>query len=184
MLHERVAFEVDEAAKAVEIVVEQFLAQLRRQIGLAIVEERGDVVLQRAFAAALVVKKKWLPVAQHHIARLKIPIEKIIVVGGQQELGQAAEIVLQRLFVEGDAGEPQKIILEIVQVPGDGLAIEAGARIAHFVIQIAAGLDLKARQHGHNFAISFHGLRSKMFRRRDFWPRKSKSVVSPRSSSR
>ena len=34
------------------------------------------------------------------------------------------------------------------------------ARIAHFVIQIAAGFDLKARQHGHNFAIGLHGLGS------------------------
>ena len=67
------------SAEAVEIVVEQFLAQLRRQIGLAIVEQRSDVVLQRAFAAALVVEKIRLPAAQHHIARLKIPIEKIIV---------------------------------------------------------------------------------------------------------
>ena len=34
------------------------------------------------------------------------------------------------------------------------------ARIADFVIQIAACLDLKTRQHGHHFAIGFNGLRS------------------------
>jgi hypothetical protein len=46
---------------AVEIVVEQLLAQSRRQIGFAVVEQRRDVVVQRAFAAALVVEKKGWP---------------------------------------------------------------------------------------------------------------------------
>ena len=160
VLHEGFAVNRDETGEAVEIVVEQFLAQLRRQIGLAIEQERRDVVLQRAFAAALVVQKKRLTVAQHDIARLEIPIEKIIVAGGEQKLRQAGEIMLQRLFIEGHAGEPQKIILEIVQIPGDGLAIEAGARIAYFVIQIAASLDLKTRQHSRHFAIRFNRLRS------------------------
>jgi hypothetical protein len=116
--------------------------------------------LQRAFAAALIVQEKWLAVAQHDVARLEIAIEKIIAVGAQQKFRQAAEIVFQRLLVEGNAGQPQKIILEIIQIPGDGLAIEAGARIAHLVIQIAARFDLKARQHGDNFAIGFNGLGS------------------------
>ena len=106
-------------------MVEQLLAQLRRQIGLAVEEQGGDVVLQRALAAALVVEEQRLPVAQHDVARLEIAIEKIIVIGAEQKLGQAAEIVLQRLLVEGNAGQAQKVILEIVQVPGDGLAVEA-----------------------------------------------------------
>ena len=139
--------------------------------------------MQRAFAAALVIQKKWLAVAQHDVARLEIAIEKIIAVGAQQELRQAAEIVFQRLFVEGNAGEPKKIIFEVIQIPGDGLAIEAGARIADFVIQIAAGFDLKARQHGHHFAIGFHHLGRNLLAAR-FCERNSNSVVSPRSSSR
>jgi len=88
------------------------------------------------------------------------PDRESIAVGAQQEPRQVAEINFQRLFVEGDAGEPKKIVLEIIQIPSDGLTIEAGARIAHFVIQIAPGFDLKAWQHGHNLAIGFHGLGS------------------------
>ena len=68
--------------------------------------------------------------------------------------------MLESLLVEGDAGEAQKIVLEIVQIPGDGLAVEAGARIADLVIEVAACLDLKARQHGDDFAIGFDGGRS------------------------
>ena len=64
----------------------------------------------------------------------------------------------QRLLVEGHAGQAQKVVLEIVQVPGDGLAVEARPRIADLVIQIAARLNLKARQHGDDFAIGLNGL--------------------------
>ena len=98
--------------------------------------------------------------AQHDVAGLEITIEEIIAAGVQQEFRQAAEIVFQRLLVEGNAGEPEKVILEIIQIPRDGLAIEAGARIAHFVVQIAARFDLKPRQHGDNFTIGRDGLGS------------------------
>src|SRR5260370_42252285 len=98
-----------------------------------------------------------MAVAHHDVAGLEIPIEKVIAAGAQQQLRKTSEIVLQRLFVEGDAGESEKIILEVIQIPGHGLAVEAGARVARFVIQIAAGFDLKARQQGHNLAIGFNG---------------------------
>ena len=91
---------------------------------------------------------------------MEITIEEIIAAGVQQEFRQAAEIVFQRLLVEGNAGEPEEVILEIIQIPCDGLAIEAGARIAHFVVQIAARFDLKPRQHGDNFTIGGDGLGS------------------------
>src|ERR1035441_11078595 len=108
----------------------------------------------------MVIQEKGIAAEQHDIARLEIAIEKVIPAGAQQELRQAPKIVFQRLFIEGDAGEPKKIVLKIIQVPGDGLAIEAGTRIAHFVIQIAASFDLKAWQHGHNLAVGFNRLGS------------------------
>ena len=101
-----------------------------------------------------------------------------------RNLVRRREIDFERLLVEGNAGQAQKVVLEIVQVPGDGLAIEARARIADLVIQIAAGLDLKARQHGDDFAIGLDDRRARWRRRRDCALRNSKSVVSPRSSSR
>ena len=58
------------------------------------------------------------------------------------------------MFVEGNAREPEKIILEVVQIPRDGLAVETGDRIANVVIQIAPGFHLEARQHRDHFAIS------------------------------
>ena len=81
--HEHFAFERDEPGKIFEIVIEQMLTQFRRQIGFGIVQQRSDVVLQGAFAAALVVHEKWTSVTQQNVARLKIPIQKIIAAGAE-----------------------------------------------------------------------------------------------------
>lgn len=77
----------------------------------------------------------------------------------QQKAGEPPEIILQRLFVERHSRQAQKIIFEIIQVPGDRLAIEAGARIAHLVVQIAPGFNLKTRQYSHRLAVCLHRLR-------------------------
>ena len=65
-------------ASASEIMIEQLLPQLRRQIGLGVVQERSNVVLQRALAPALIIEEKRLAVAQHDVSRLEIAIQKVI----------------------------------------------------------------------------------------------------------
>ena len=47
--------------QSIQIVIEQLLAQLRRQVGLGVEQQRRDVILQRAFAPALVVEKERTP---------------------------------------------------------------------------------------------------------------------------
>src|SRR5580704_16844376 len=56
--HEHFAIQLNETGESIEIVIEQLLAQLRRQISFGIVQERRDVILQRASSATLVVQKK------------------------------------------------------------------------------------------------------------------------------
>src|SRR6267143_99681 len=120
-------------------------------------------VLQSAFAAALIIHKKGIAVAQQDVAGLEVAVEKVIARSAQQKFREAAKIVLQGLFVEGDAGETEEIIFEIVQIPRDGLAIEAGDGIADTVVQITAVFELKAGQHGDHFAIGFDDWRSNVF---------------------
>ena len=139
------AIEGDETAQRVKIMIEKLLAEVGWEIGLGVIQERGNVILQSAFAATLIVDEIRIAVAQKDVAGLKVAIEKIIARGAEKEFGEAAEVVFQSLFIEGDAGEAKKIVFEIVQVPGDGLAVETGDGIADLVIQIAASFDLKAR---------------------------------------
>src|SRR5437764_5840704 len=60
------------------------------------------------------------------------------------------------MLVKRNARKAQKIVLEVVQVPGDGLAIEARGGITDAVVQIAGGFDLEAREDSNDFAVGFH----------------------------
>ena len=52
----------------------------------------------------------------------------------------------------------QKVVFEVIQVPGDGLAVKTGIGIADGVVQVAARFDLEAREDGDNFAVGLdHG---------------------------
>src|SRR5690348_7790200 len=75
VLHEHVALDCDETGKLIQIMIEQVLANLWRQIGLSVVQKGSGIVLQRAFAASLIVHKKRLTIAKHDVARLEIAIE-------------------------------------------------------------------------------------------------------------
>ncbi len=68
VLHEYLALKLDEISDPIDIVIEQFLAEPRWQIRLSIVQKRSDIILQRAFATALIVQENWIALAQHHIA--------------------------------------------------------------------------------------------------------------------
>src|SRR5260370_15858399 len=96
---ERLAVKLYVMTKRVEIVIEQILAHFRWQISLGIKQQRRNVILQRAFARALVINEKRLAVTQQNVARLKIPVKEIITRRAQQEFRQAAEIAFQRLLV-------------------------------------------------------------------------------------
>ncbi len=152
------AIDGDEFFEGSKIVKVELLAKLRGEIGFGVVKKRGEVVLQGAFAATLVVDEIGLAVTEEDVARLEIAVEKIITRGAKQEIGEPAEIVFEGVLVERNAGETQKVIFEIVEVPSDGLAIEASDGIADAVIEIAAGFDLKAWQDGYDFAIGFDNL--------------------------
>src|SRR6266850_6169284 len=111
------AVQLDEAGKPVEIVIEELLTELGRQVGLGVVQERGDVVLQSALASALIIHKKGIAVAQQDVAGLEVAVEKVIARSAQKKFRQTAEIVFEGLFVEGDAGEAEEIVFEVIQIP-------------------------------------------------------------------
>src|SRR5207244_4527297 len=70
--------------------------------------------------------------------------------------GETVEVAFERMLVKRNARKAQKIVLEVVQVPGDGLAIEARGGITDAVVQIAGGFDLEAREDSNDFAVGFH----------------------------
>src|SRR5579862_8938703 len=128
------AIEVNVVRKPVEIMIQQLLAEFRRQVCLGIEQERGNVILQRTLASALVVHKIGLPIAQHDVSGLKVTIQKVVARSLEQKIAQQTKIFLESAFAKRNTGKPQKIIFEIVQVPGNGLLVEAANGIASAVI--------------------------------------------------
>src|ERR1700674_3383796 len=112
-----------------DIKIEQLLTQLRRKIGLRIVEQGSDVVLKCPLAPSLIVEKKRLPISQHHVPRLEIAIHEIIAIRAQQEIRQRIEVVFKRLLIERNPSQPQEIIFEVIQVPRNRLPVKASSRI-------------------------------------------------------
>src|SRR5262249_4059927 len=132
--------------------------KIRREIGFGVEEQRSDVVLECAFASALIVDEMRFAVAQQNVAGLKVAVEEKIAWRAEQEFGEAAKVGFESVFVEGNAREAQKVVLEIVQVPGDGLLIEAGGGVALRIVEVAAGFDLETRENGDDFAVGVdHG---------------------------
>src|SRR5437879_2898501 len=79
------AIEGDETAQRVKIMIEKLLAEVGWEIGLGVIQERGNVILQSAFAATLIVDEIRIAVAQKDVAGLKVAIEKIIARGAEKE---------------------------------------------------------------------------------------------------
>src|SRR5688572_7416756 len=124
-------------------MIEELAADVGRQIRFRVVQERSDVVMKRAFSSALIVDEEGLRVPEHDVARLEIPIKKVAAVRAQQKVREPREVILESLLVERNSCQTQEIIFEVIQVPCNRLPVEAVARIADAVIEIASGLDLK-----------------------------------------
>src|SRR5207302_3923558 len=102
---ESLAIERDEPGEGVEIVIEKLLAKVGREIGFGVIQKRCDVVLQSAFAAALIVDEKRIAGAQENVAGLEVAIQKVIARSAEKEFGEAAEVVFEGLLIEGNSGE-------------------------------------------------------------------------------
>src|SRR6476660_4442282 len=136
-------------------MIEQLLAEFWGQVGFSVVEEGSDVVLQSPFAAALVIEEVQAALVQHDVARLKIAVHEVVVRSGEQKFCEPRKIVFEGLLAERNSRQPQEIVFEIVQVPGDRLAVKTSAWITNLVVKVAAGFNLKAGQNGERLPVIF-----------------------------
>ena len=63
MAHELFLRQLDELRERRQVALQQMLAQRGRQVGLGVIEQGGNIVVQRAFAPTLIVQKERLAVA-------------------------------------------------------------------------------------------------------------------------
>src|SRR5947209_936861 len=74
MLQKNVTLQIAVTSEGLQIMIQQVLPQARRQIGLRVKQQRGNIILERAFAAALIIQEERLTIPQHDIPRLKVSI--------------------------------------------------------------------------------------------------------------
>ena len=105
VLRETFAFHRYELGESIQVEFQPLLAQFERQISLGIEEQRGNVVLQGAFAASLVIDEPGTAVPYHDVPGLEITVEKMIAVSLQQEIREHLEVIFQVLLIELDMGQ-------------------------------------------------------------------------------
>lgn len=93
-----------------------------------------------------------LVIFYHYVAALEVAVEEVSAVGLEEEVGEAVKIILEKLLVERGVGELEKMVLEVVEIPEDGLTVEVAAGIGHREVHIGAPL-LDGGEVGEGFLI-------------------------------
>ena len=158
--HEDVAPEVSEPTLTllafqsadIEIMVEQLHPYDLGEVALGAVEQRGDVVLRGTTPSSLIIYIIQRTILHHDVPALEVAIEEIVAVGLEEELGEGVEIVFQELLVKGDVLELEVVVLEVVEIPEDGLTVEVAAGVSQREIHVGTCL-LDGGEVGENFFI-------------------------------
>ena len=158
--HEDVAPEVSEPVLTllafqsadIEIMVEEVESDYFREVAFGAVEQRGHIILCCATTASLIIYIIQLVILYHYVAALEVAVEEVSAVGLEEEVGEAVKIILEKLLVERIVGELEKMVLEVVEIPEDGLTVEVAAGIGHREVHIGAPL-LDGGEVGEGFLI-------------------------------
>ena len=102
--------------------------------------------MERAAATTLIVDEPGAVIANHDIAGLEIPVHEMFGAGFQNKSGERPEIAFEPRLAERDVRQLEEVVLEVVQIPLDGLAVERLSRICDAEVHGTATHDLKPRE--------------------------------------
>ncbi len=142
--------------EGLQIHLQQFFPERLRIAGAGLPEEGRHIVIDGSPAAALEIDEPGLPVHQHHVPGIEVPVQEGV--GGlrQKVRLEAVEIVLEPDLVELQPGEFQVVVLEVVQVEVHHPPVKRGLRIAHRKVQTLRTLDLDLRESRHRLTKERH----------------------------
>ena len=134
-----------------QVSVNQFVTQIRRISRFGLPQKRGDIIINRAAPTSLKINQIRFAIFQHHVACLKIAIEKRIGLILKQIACHSVEIVLQTQLIEIDFERFQKTVFEIVEVERYHARIERRLRITDREIELFGTAKLHCGQQCHRF---------------------------------
>ena len=118
------------------IIINEFVADGLWQLRLHLIEQRHDIVIQRAFPSALKVDEIQLVIFDHDVARLEIAVHEIVARSLTEEVGESVEIAVEARLVEVDfLVRLHEIVFEIVEVVEDGLSVEARSGVGFAIVK-------------------------------------------------
>jgi len=142
----------------IKVVMHQFLPDRFGQPGLGVKQQAGHIVLQGSSSPTLVVDKVRPFLFYHDIGRLEIPEQEVVGALLKQVVSKPAEIIFQGLFVEGNAHQFEEVVLEVVEIPHHGVAVESGSGVALAEINAIPAFELQVDQAFEaGFVESYHG---------------------------
>ena len=109
-------------------------------------DEGGEVVVDWATAAALVVDEAGLSILEHNIPGLEIAVEEGLRGHGEEVGLEPFEIGLQLQFVEFRPDELEEVVFEVIEVEIDHLRVERLLRITHRPVEPVGTFELQAGQ--------------------------------------
>ena len=125
------------SVEGIKVFVDQEVAHFVGEVGRGLPEERGNIVIDGAFATSLEVDEVWLAIFQHDIARLEVTIEKSILLVLEEVIRQTLEVLLQLELIELNSLEFEEAVFEVVEVEHD-------ARLVHRLLGVAMGEECRS----------------------------------------
>ena len=129
-----------------EVGFDEILLQILREAGAGLPDEGGYIVVDGTASAALEIYEPGIPVLDHHVAGLEVPVHKGVILFLQQIGLELLEIVLEENFIEFQAGGLEETVFEVVEVEVHHPGVEGLLRVAHLPVQPLCALELDLGQ--------------------------------------
>ena len=102
--------------QSIQIAVEHPLLGRIRIPSPCMPYKRRDIIIYRPATSALKINKIRLPILNHHITGIEVPVKECIAVVLEQFVCKPLEILLQKDLIELDSRRFQEAVFEIVQI--------------------------------------------------------------------
>ena len=123
------------ALQGTQIGFDKLLFKVFRETGTGLPDEGSHVVVDGTAAASLEIYEPRIPVLDHHVAGLEVPVHESVLLFLEKIGLELFKIVLQQDLVEFQAGCLEETVFEVVEVEVHHPGVEGLLRVAHLPVQ-------------------------------------------------
>ena len=129
-------FGIDELLQLLFVVLDEFIADILRNLCFHLIKQGNHIIIEWAFAPALEVDEIQLSILHHDVPGLEISVHEEVARRLADEVGEGVEVIVQAGLVEVDfLVRLHEIIFEVVEVGQNRLPVEVLGRVGLAVVQ-------------------------------------------------